>query len=284
MNYVRNIVIHKAHPTNDEIIMAYCPEEESIRIYQKGLYHYIKSTDLYEKTRFQKISDATLSSICHFLNLPFKNQTEKFLFQNALICQSLLHEMDHVLSTKRLQKGKKFPLEYQLIYDAFEPYLSLKKNLRDYENQKIAREKYLKNKLLYSNYTLKDLNNWGLSPNERHAEIRSYQQIYQIMQVEEKRYEDIANTLLYKLFEFEIRKYRTCIFSPTIQYYYNMEYFDKLKNLPFYYPDYAILTQKVFQLYPNFQDRILYGLPITCEEFNVQREEMKELKKKKESF
>ena len=162
---------------------------------------------------------------------------EKTLYKNLSILQIILHEVEHVKQEKKLYLGSN--LETFIL--------------------RISR-------LIYS----KDIEKlYEYSPNERFAEIKSFEQIIKLLYELKSNIENLQNILSIEKLQRLLRGYHYSNYSvnsPLITYFKLGNNEKLLSSFEWYNIKYEVTINKVVSLY-SLNERLKYGFPITTNEY-----------------
>lgn len=203
----------------------------------------------------------------------FQNQSSKFdsnervFFNNLLISQVVLHELEHVSQNKRYNSEFmdtetllcKMGLRDNYVYgNTLAVYSILRgSGMSDAQiNETLEQRKELMN--AYYQY----------SPTERMAEIKSHKFLRDILP---EMKDEAPNLYQYEHFNYLTRLnsgYEEVsglgLVAPTLIYANGMGYSDDILDFPFYSDDLSVMEENLYA-YP-LQKRLTFGLPVTIEE------------------
>lgn len=206
----------------------YDPNKQSITLSSEGI---IKHIEVFKD---------------YFLYL-FPSMLEQYLYINFIAMQVILHELEHA-NQKRLMKE----------FDGMESRI-----LRATVPSIMGTNATLVIKLhkLHKKY----LALYEYAPDERLAEIRSNQQLIDVLNILEEPAKRIINFSRANIFENMLRGYDDYIISPTAHYIKGIGNEEKLKQFDWYDDDEAKAILKSKQKY-SLEDRLIYGLHATFDE------------------
>lgn len=181
----------------------------------------------------------------YFIDTKKINRFEKYLINNLYIVSTIIHELEHALQNQYHILGKSDTLEQQLV------------NL---ELDHINRINDLYDTNRFEHRRLRDAYKqfYEYSFIERMADIKSQEKILHMIErlkKHEKRIYEYEQTIL--LF-YKINGYKNSNFSPTIRFFMGIGKYVAIKGMGFNGLDY--------------QDRLRYGLNLTKEEINKNKE------------
>lgn len=186
-------------------------------------------------------------------NLIINNDFEKNMYKNLLILQILLHEIEHA---------------------------SQEKNFYSQNNL----ETFI---LRLSNFVKDDGNLYELNPEERFAEIKSYQEIILMIDNIKTRFEILSQLLQTDKLQRQLKGYtyvQSVVSSPLIAYFKQGNKENLLTAFDWYSSNYKNSLNCVISNY-NLSERLFYGFPISKIEYaeslsNLVQQEKKYFKNK----
>jgi hypothetical protein len=195
------------------------------------------------------------------------NANELFFYKNTAITQIILHELEHVYQNKKIFIGEE-DLETKLLKVGnyhFAYITSLRQEMLSSKDEVLKEQllsKINERRRLYSQYYI-------YNHCERMAQINSYKVIMNaISPIEGLIPSVVKNTstcVRQQLSDgFEINFKRVC--APTIVYMQALGYQWELENFYFYNRNKRKLLKNISELH-SLDDRLLFGLPISKEEF-----------------
>lgn len=235
-------------------IAAYNSFLKEIIIYTEGIEHYIQESTKYQ-TNFNKV--------------------EQLFYINILITKALLHEIEHanqhkILETEQTMEAKILTLSCGYFNETI---------LQTLINQGLS-EEFIKH---YTDIKYQQYNdNYLIAPNERLAEIKAYQEILNILHFIRKNTPHLIELIQRKQLENMFRGYKktpTIIKAPTITYFQKLNIrFGTIPSLSWYIED-QNQALNIATSQHQLNERLLYGLPITVDEFNTVKHTLIKAKK-----
>lgn len=199
----------------------------------------------------------------------FPSSLEQYQYINSVITQIILHELEHANQKKIIQTSHN--MEARILLYSYTP--SIEENIKIGEIDNFIRE----NKE-YIEYLIQKLQKkidefYIYAPQERLAEIRSHQQLIDILNSLERSPNRVIKFLYVGKIDSMFRGYEDGIISPTIHYLRGIGNGDILEFFNWYDPDEAKAVLKSKQNY-SLEERLIYGLPITNEERDKEKSKM----------
>lgn len=198
---------------------------------------------------------------------PYLDEIELYLLKNVSILQAIFHELEHAHQMKKLQLFlddlETFLLKVSLRYVRFLQYPEIVEELK----KEGFKEKEIYDILLQSKK--KDVALYDLNPAERLADISSINTVFQITKPIHYIYPILYDFLNHESLNMLSKGYtlqKNTVLSPSIIYIEKSEYKNQLKEQPFYNKNSDIMLENVCSNY-SLSQRLLYGLPITVEEY-----------------
>lgn len=195
---------------------------------------------------------------------PLFTSIEQYFFQNIIISQSVLHEFEHVNQEKMIaEDNEEESLEttiLKLTVKKFDPE-DIQKLIEDgWTFQEIEIAMCLEYR--------KKIEKYKINPSERLAEIKSYQQILdmlEIIKVFTPNLIDYEETSQMENFLRGYKEYWGMIIAPTYEYILDPGALQKLSKFHAYlnYDD----SLKGIKKYHSLETRLTYGLPIDWQEY-----------------
>lgn len=184
---------------------------------------------------------------------------EQLFYRNLLITQIILHELEHANQRKIVDNEQ--TLEAQI----------LRLSLLDYEIKQILKNKYIDESIItYAKAKMQVYNdNYAIAPHERLAQIKSYQEILNLLTQIKKYVPNLLEFEQTNKLENLLRGFyqESEIYSPTAAYLIQNGKSQMLHEFNWYDEDYHKLLEKSKANY-SFEDRLKYGLMIDEEEFD----------------
>lgn len=207
-------------------------EEKSLSF--NGIAKYDLDTK-YISINLLKVYSRMMKNIKEYSGM-FTNN-EMFLHMNLYISQIVLHELEHIKQLKRIDMGYN-DLNTQLLSLSFKDITSI-------------------------NYK----QNYYYVPCEREAEIMSYLTLINSLNPIKEKAPNLCDYYYASYIQRLISGYSYEELSPTLYFMNNMNYMSEWKNFDFYSKDDNQLLINLQSGY-SLPNRLLYGLPISIDEFD----------------
>ena len=248
-DYIKNFKLEYYYQKDDDKVSVakYVASKKAIYMYINGV------TELY-----QRLSQ---------FRLPL-NVYERNIYNYLVLIQILLHEIEHANQSKIMNTSSDIEstiLKYStglIDRDIFRKLLSEGYSLKGALNY---------TNLLKFNRDINYENNYNNAPHERIADIKAWEEVQDITGIikEDVPYlHDFVKYIKYqKMFSGYEQKDGEVI-SPTIEYLIQSGYQEQMDRFDWYNENYNICLNNVMDDY-ILKERMLYGLPISMEEYNV---------------
>ena len=196
---------------------------------------------------------------------PLFTSIERYFFQNIIISQTVLHELEHANQEKMIDEDNEeeslettiLKLSVKRFY--FEDIQKLIEDGWTYQEIEIAMELESKKKI----------EKYKINPSERLAEIKSYQQILDILKMIKDRTPNLIDYEETTQMENLLRGYEEywgMINVPTYEYILDPGALQKLSKFHAYLNNYDAALKEV-KKYHSLGKRLTYGLPIDQQEY-----------------
>ena len=257
--YIKELVFmpNPKEKLNFTATMGYGAITKKIYIYQENLYIVLKK-EMKE------------------LNL---NKIEAMFYANFRTAQMLLHEIEHAIQEKQMDKLpfniKKYDIETQLFriykYDAEETKKLM--NFLTTSKNPVYQKKLAEKRTLYKTF-------YAYDPLERLAQLHSLTMVKKMITPLQRQLPNLYKIEMYNLFEESLNGYEPTFFeikSPTLEHLKGLQYLEKLKDLEIYSNNNKTLISNILNQY-SLQTRLDLGLPLTKIEYHELKRTLNSIK------
>ncbi|MGM9850332.1 MAG: hypothetical protein ACI31V_05505 [Bacilli bacterium] len=262
---------------NKMINKTYIDKLMDIIINGKGLNDYVEKYEISEKnsnmTASYIYSSKKITIYCKKLYEDFLNEMqytillpedERYLFMNSMMTQIILHELEHANQRRIIHNENNLEANIlKLCEFDFHKYEKIKKGL----TSKTTANLYMIEKMMEYMDNCEAL--YDYAPNERLAQIKSYQELIDALRLFKDNSRIIEFEEFYKLGNI-LNGYKDTS-SPTIDYLNTQGRNEELKSFDWYSDD-EDESIKLSQDRYTLRDRMKYGLPIDEKEHQYVKE------------
>lgn len=253
-NYIKGFtIIEHESLIEPGAVASYGPFSRTISVYQKSMNRGIEKVN--KKGNFS-------------------SQFEKIFYINMLIVQIMLHELEHANQKKTIDNEKSLESDI-LKFSLSEKNIRLGMRLIDmgYSVEEVAIYTVVKS----SNSPFPRNFSYFLDPQERLAEIKSYQLLLQAIEPIKDGITDAFSKEEYKFLKRLMSGYDRKL-CPLFNYAIATDNRESLKTFPWWDRNYRLTTENVKKFY-SLEDRLKYGLPIDLKEQEYCAKELSLVKK-----
>jgi len=211
-------------------------------------------------------------------DLPF-NDYEKTMYNYLLLIQVLLHEIEHANQSKKMANDEGIESDLLKLSTGLVDYSIYSDLILEGYTAEEA-DQYLR--ILRYNRDLNYSENYQIAPHERLADIKSWQEIQDISEFirDDESAPNLYDYIKFIKFQKMFNGYGTknnTITSPTIDYILANGYQDELEKFDWYDESYYTCLSHVTDKF-SLEDRLVYGLPISPQEYTVINQVLEDLK------
>ncbi len=239
----------------------------------------INNVNIFNRCQEEGIS-GFYSPIDKEINIVLPDKNIELFDYNTTILHILLHELEHVGQHKKCIESKNDTLETSLLSTCFKPNNYNEMIKKRLQNNDINKDEYFSviEKLKFYEMYSKIINEcYELLPSERQAEINSFSYMIELLKnIKNVQYEDKIekiklNYLVRKVMGY--KKQDDKVLSPTYELYrIILDFIKQPQLLKKYYETFDLASRNM-----SLEERLYYGLNISCDEYDKQQLEIGKL-------
>ena len=239
----------------------------------------INNVNIFNRCQEEGIS-GFYSPIDKEINIVLPDKNIELFDYNTTILHILLHELEHVGQHKKCIESKNDTLETSLLSTCFKPNNYNEMIKKRLQNNDINKDEYFSviEKLKFYEMYSKIINEcYELLPSERQAEINSFSYMIELLKnIKNVQYEDKIekiklNYLVRKVMGY--KKQDDKVLSPTYELYrIILDFIKQPQLLEKYYETFDSESRNM-----SLEERLYYGLNISCDEYDKQQLEIGKL-------